>query len=178
MLPSVATECATNILEKLRGVHFYPFKSKNNGLPFVEVGDSVVYALKSDRTGTYATNMFFILSRTISGVQLLKDQYSATGTEEQSEFITDLQTTLDTLKMNGGSGGGGDMSDYYTKDQVDDIFNQAPTMDDVDASVADQVDKMEKPTGFNVVSVYTLPSSRSNDTYHKRTSIGIKTHDL
>lgn len=162
--PSFAREMANNILDKVRGVRFYPFNSKNNGLPFVEVGDAVVFATKSDRTGAYATSKFFVLNRTISGVQLLKDQYSANGSEDQSEFITDLQTTLDTLKLNGP--GDADLSDYYTKDQVDDIFDQTPTLDDIDRIVADQVDKMETPTGFNVASVYTLPSTRSNNTIY------------
>lgn len=124
-------------------MHFYPFTSKNNGLPFVECGDSVVYVLKSDRSGEYATNSFFVLSRTISGVQLLKDTYSASGNEEQSEFITDLQTTLDTIKMQGGGSGGGDMSNYYTKDQVNDLFSDVPTMDEVEENVAEQVSQME-----------------------------------
>lgn len=166
IVPSSASAIATNILEKLRGVHFYPFNSKNNGLPFVECGDSIVYVLKPDRSGRYGTNSFFVLSRTISGVQLLKDTYSASGNEEQSEFITDLQTTLDTIKMQGGGGGGGDMSNYYTKDQVNDIFDQVPTQEDIDESVAEQVSEMETPTGFNVVSVYTLPTTRQANTIY------------
>lgn len=167
LVPSVATAMAQNILEKLKGVNFYPFTSKNNGLPFVECGDSVVYVLNKDREGRYATNSFFVLNRTISGVQLLKDSYSAEGNEEQSEFITDLQTTLDTIKMQGGGGGGGgDMSNYYTKDQVNDIVSELPQTEDVEEFVSESVSQMETPTGFNVVSTYTLPTSRAANTIY------------
>lgn len=170
MLPTALAEVGTNILNKLQKVQFYPFKSKNNGLPFVEVGDSVVFVLSGQRQGRYATNSFFVLSRTISGCQLLKDEYSALGNEEQSEFITDLQTTLDTLKMNGGGGSGGDLTNYYTKDDVNDLLTNYTTPSQVEeqvySEVAQQVNQMEVPTGFNVVSVYTLPSVRANNTIY------------
>lgn len=169
IVPSILNAAANNILNRLKEVEFFPFKSKNNGLPFIEVGDAVVYVLNKNRSGRYATNSFFVLSRTLSGVQLLKDEYSAVGDEKQSEFITDLQTTLDTLKMSGG-GGGGDLSDYYTKEDVNDILTDYTTQGQVEeqvtTEVAQQVNQMEKPTGFTVVSTYTLPINRTNNTIY------------
>lgn len=166
LVPSVAATIAQNILRKLKYATFYPCKTKNNGLPFVECGDAVKYVLSASREGRYATNTFIVLSRTISGVQLLKDNYSASGSEEQSEFITDLQTTLDTIKMQGGGSGGGDMSDYYTKEQVNDIVSDFPQTEDVEDFVAESVSQMETPTGFNVVSTYTLPTTRAANTIY------------
>lgn len=164
LIPASLRTAAENILDRLNKVKFFPMDTKNNGLPFVECGDSVKYVLSADRTGRYATNTFVVLSRTLSGVQLLKDTYSAKGDEEQSEFITDLQAQLETIKMNGG--GGGSSTDSYTKDEIDNMLTDYPTIDETTDIVADEVDKMEVPTGFNVVSVYTLPKTRANNTIY------------
>lgn len=164
LVPSVAMTAATNILKKLKAVNFYPFNSKTYGMPFVEVGDCVRFVLS--QSAEYQTNSFTVLTRTLSGVQILNDSYSAVGDEEQSEFITDIQAQIETLQMNGG-GGGGDLSDYYTKEETMDIldtgyFTQEQTID----NVSEQVNQLETPTGFNVVSVYTLPSIRQANTIY------------
>lgn len=171
MLPSVQRVVAQNILNKLKNVKFHPFDSKNYGIPYVEVGDGIKYVLPSSRTGIYATNSFTVLSRTLSGVQLLRDSYNARGNETQSEFITDLKTTLDTLKLNESTGGGGELSDYYTKEEVQDYvsdyaYDKEETMEAVSEEVATQVSDMETPTGFTVVSCYTLPSNRAANTIY------------
>lgn len=163
--PSLSEIAARNILEKLSTVKFHPFSSKNSGLPFVEVGDTVRFELSSSRTGVYATDSFTVLSRTLSGVQLLKDSYNAKGNEEQSEFVTDLQVTLETLKLNGG--GDVDLSNYYTKEQVADYIDEHTYPKDIiDDHIGEQVNKMEKPTGFNVVSCYSLPTTRDLTTIY------------
>lgn len=163
--PSLSEVVARNILNKLSTVKFHPFTSKNSGLPFVEVGDTVRFELSGSRTGVYATDSFTVLSRTLSGVQLLKDTYNAKGNEEQSEFVTDLQVTLETLKLNGG--GDADLSNYYTKEQVADYIDEHTYPKDIiDDHIGEQVNKMEKPTGFNVVSCYSLPTTRDLTTIY------------
>lgn len=160
---TVCTEVAQKILDKLSNVKFHPFTSKNSGLPFVEVGDTVRFSYSSSRTGTYATDSFTVLSRTLSGVQLLKDSYNAKGNEEQSEFITDLQVTLDTLALNGGT----DLSNYYTKGEVEDYVSDFTyPKEDIDKNIEDQISKMETPTGFTVVSCYSLPANRDANTIY------------
>lgn len=168
LVDSVLKEVATNILAKLSSVKFHPYSSKNNGLPFVEVGDTVKYYVSSSRSGTYATDAFIVLSRTLSGAQVLKDSYNAYGNEEQSEFVTDLQVTLDALKR---SGGDADLSDYYTKEEVQDyVSDYTYGKDDVDGLIFDevsrQVEGMETPTGFVVESVYSLPATRDSNTIY------------
>jgi len=161
---TAATTIATNILNRLSEVAFYPFSTKNNGLPFVEVGDAITYTLSNN--SEYRTNAFVVLSRTLSGAQLLKDTFSATGEEEQSEFITDLQTQLDTIKRNGVN-----MENYYTKDEMDTYLEENyasldETTEMVTEQVQTQIEQMETPTGITVASVYTLPSSRNANTLY------------
>lgn len=151
---------ATNILNKLNEVWFAPFESKNNGMPFVECGDAVKYVLANNRTGAYATNSFIVLTRTISGVQLLKDTYNAKGDEEQSEFITDLQAQLDALKMTDRSGDG------VTREEVEEMLEDYPTTEEFENYVDEQIEQLETPTGFNVASVYTLPTTRQANTIY------------
>lgn len=158
---------ASGVLEKLKQVAYHPCNIKGDGLPFMEVGDIIEYPVSVDVTegGGYDVRIFIIMTRTFSGTQFLRDNYVARGEENQSLFVTDLQTQIDTIKQNGG--GGGDMSNYYTKGEVDEILNedyftQAETIDEVST----QVNDLETPTGFNIVSVYTLPTTRNANTVY------------
>lgn len=158
LLPTVATTSAENILKKLKDVKYHPFEAKNNGMPFVEVGDSIKYVVPN-RAGTYGTDAFTILSRTMSGVQILKDNYNSKGNEEQSEFITDLNITLDMLKLDEGTGG--DLSDYYTKEEMADYisdytYDKAGVLD----AISNAIDDLNVPTNFGIQSVYNLPAQR------------------
>lgn len=152
---------ADRILKKLKRTEFFPFEAKNYGLPFVEVGDCVEYVLSADRTGRYATNSFIVLERTLSGVQLLNDVYNATSTEEQSEFVTDLQAQLDSIKRTGVK-----LENYYDKDAIDEKLEEYMTAEETIEQLEDMVDDMETPTGVNIVSVYSLPSTRNPDTIY------------
>lgn len=159
---------AEGILDKLKDVTFHPCNIKGDGLPFLEVGDVIEYPVNLDNVtqeGGYNASVFLIMSRILTGTQFLRDVFTARGTENQSLFITDLQTQIDTIKQNGG--GGGDMSRYYTKGEVDEIlatdyFTQAETIDEVST----QVNDLETPTGFTIQSVYSLPSVRNANTVY------------
>lgn len=162
-------EIASGILQKLKQVTFHPCNIKGDGLPFLEVGDVIEYPVNVDMTegGGYDVTIFLIMSRTFTGTQFLRDTFTARGEENQSLFITDLQTQIDTIKQSGGGGGGLDPDKYYTKNEVDEIltedyFTQAETID----QVSEQVNEMETPTGFTIVSVYTLPSVRAANTMY------------
>lgn len=124
---SVLSQIAKNIYKNVQGVSFRPFKSSNNGLPWVECGlDAVTYYV-TDPTGTgvmslsdaiegtnkSTVNSFYVFDRELNGIQALKDSYSAQGDEYQNEFITDLQTQIDTIKKAGGA------DKQYVKDYVD-----------------------------------------------------------
>lgn len=158
-------QIATNILNKVKKTEFFPFESKNYGIPYIEVGDVVEYVLGADRTGRYATNTFTVLNRTLSGIQLLNDTFSATGSEEQSEFITDLQSQLDSIKHTGVL-----LDNYYNKTDIDtmmDTFEQDyMTAEEVQEYTEDVLDELQTPTGFTIESVHQVPSNRDVGTVY------------
>jgi len=96
-------EIAENIYPNVEGFYYVPFKSDNNGLPWIEVGKDVVsyqaydYDNSTEGNPVYKTLVFFVLSRTLSGLQNLRDSYSAEGDEFQRVFITDLQSKVETI---------------------------------------------------------------------------------
>ena len=158
----------SNILNKIGGVAFHPCNIKTIGLPFLEPGDVISYPIRKMFVGggSYNINTFIVLERTLSGDQVLNDNYVAEGDEFQKEFITDIQAQLNTLKTNVPNLG----EDYYTADQIDDKLDDVTDyiddnfydMDDIDADFAG----LETPTGFNVVSCYQLPSRLEPDTIY------------
>lgn len=86
---------ASNILAKINGFTYHPMRSIQNGLPFIEVGDTIEYNVSSQG---YGVDTFLILSRTLSGIQFCRDTYESRGVQDQSEYISDLQAQVDVLK--------------------------------------------------------------------------------
>ena len=94
------------------------------------------------------------------------DSYIAEGEQDQSEFITDVQAQLETIKRNGVN-----MDDYYTKEEIDlnleENYWDIPQTELAVTEITDiQLAEMEIPTGFNIESVYSLPSSRRANTLY------------
>ena len=96
-------QIAENIYPNVEGFYYTPFESDNNGFPWIEVGKDIVsyetydYDNSTEEHAVYKTLEFFILSRTLSGLQNLRDSYSAQGDEFQRIFITDLQSRVETI---------------------------------------------------------------------------------
>lgn len=94
---------AEAIFPNIQGFQYYPMKTDNNGLPWIECGDVVEYPMYDYRNSTeenpvYFNRSYYILSRTMSGIVNLRDNYEASGDELQREFITDLQSIVETLQ--------------------------------------------------------------------------------
>ena len=165
---------AERIWEKIANITFHPCDTENTGLPYIEVGDVVEYALPNTNrrsrsavdAGNYQVNKFNVMSRELHGIQGIMDSYIAEGEQDQSEFITDVQAQLETIKRNGVN-----MDDYYTKDEIDDNFY---TMDETDIAVEEittetidtAIAEFEMPTGFDIMSVYSLPATRLANTLY------------
>ena len=92
---SVLRSMASNILAKINGFTYHPMRSIQNGLPFLEVGDSIEYTVSS---AGYGVDTFLILSRTLTGIQFCRDTFESRGTQNQSEYISDIQAEVDVLK--------------------------------------------------------------------------------
>lgn len=129
----VLLEMAEKIYRNVGGFEYIPFQSDNNGLPFVECGlDMVSYLMvdydKYGETGEieYVQKKFYVLNRELTGIQALRDAYSAQGEEYQTEFITDLQTQIDLLKKKNTQETQEtqqQIEDYtYSKDEIDQKF--------------------------------------------------------
>lgn len=67
---------ANNLLSAIRGLDYRPFGAECKGNPCFEVGDPVRLSTKYEIIESY------ILTRTLKGIQALKDSYSASGTEK------------------------------------------------------------------------------------------------
>lgn len=153
-----ASELATiaqNIYGSIAGIEFVPFTSDNSGFPFIEVGlDAVSYytydfeASTARNTDVYTKKVFYVFNRTLNGIQALRDNYSVQGEEYQREFITDLQTQIETIKNN---------ISVEVKNQV---INQLPNY----TYTKEQAD--EKFSTLKVLSVDALPSNPDSNTIY------------
>lgn len=152
------TEIAKNIYNSIGGFSYYPFQAENNGLPYIECGlDAVSYYVvdweKTMQPGNtdivYKERQFYVLNRELTGIQALKDSYSAKGEEYQSEFITDLKTQIDLIKKNQGADITYIEENYYDKDYIDNLFKN-----------------FEGGGGFNVESVVSLPANPDENTIY------------
>lgn len=131
----VLLSIARNIHGSIAGVSFTPFNSDNNGYPFIEVGkDGVSYmtydyeASQKARSDIYTEKVFYVFKRVLTGIQALNDKYSVDGEEYQTEFITDLQTQIETIKNNLTAEVSNQVSQQipnytYTKQQADAKFS-------------------------------------------------------
>ena len=89
---------AQNIYPNVHGKVYVPYSATTYGMPWVEVGDIITYPVYDPSTDT-STNMdFYVLSRSLKGVQALFDSTEAEGQEYQTVFISNLTTQIDTIK--------------------------------------------------------------------------------
>ncbi len=162
---SVLLSVARSIYGSIGGVEFTPFKSQNNGYPFLECGvDGVSYytydfeaSAKAKTEDVYTEKVFYIFSRELSGIQALNDSYSAEGEEYQREFITDLRAQVETLKT-GIASEVSTQVQLQVKEQVTaQIKEKTYTKQEIDDKVGNQL---------NVESVPYLPTNPDNNTIY------------
>ena len=94
---SALTTALTNLLNKISLVTFRPFQlNKTIGNPCVELGDAIVITTK------YQTINSFVLKRCLSGIQALRDNYSATGNKYYPKEVNTVQEQISRTqgKMN------------------------------------------------------------------------------
>lgn len=83
---------AQNIFGKITEIAYRPFEATCVGNPCMEVRDPVRFVTKYKLVESY------ILNRTIKGIQSLRDNYKADGTEKYAEKLNGLQKSIMQLK--------------------------------------------------------------------------------
>lgn len=83
---------AENVLGIIGKASYRPFKAEVVGNPCFEIGDAIRLFTKYEVVETY------ILNRTLSGIQCLRDDFSADGEEYFTEKVNDIQTQITQLK--------------------------------------------------------------------------------
>nr|DAQ39547.1 MAG TPA: hypothetical protein [Caudoviricetes sp.] len=140
-------EIATAILNKVQGVTYTPYTAECTGLPYLEVGDPVQFYVydfeESDKQkkDVFVLKSFYVLSRTLKGIQSLTDTLTAQGEEKQRRFVSDLGVRED-------------VSTAALKEQAD-------KQDERIKSLEDAAD-----TGLKVESVTALPASPDANTIY------------
>lgn len=144
---------AEGILKKVSGVTYTPFTASCIGLPYLEVGDPVSFYVydfeESDKQGkdVYVMKSFYVLSRTLKGIQSMTDTLSAQGEEAQRRFVSDLGVRED-------------VSTAELKEQVDKNTSNISTY-------GDRITALEETSGeWNFVMVDTIPSSPTPKTVY------------
>lgn len=78
---------ATNLLDAVSSISYTPINGNFRGLPYVEVGDCIMYE----------NNKSYVLNRTLSGIQALNDDFSINGSKTRSN-LTDVNSTFTRLR--------------------------------------------------------------------------------
>lgn len=92
-------EIANNMLSQMQGLAYVPHETESIGLPYIEVGDTVLNANSADKE-------LFITKRVLTGVSSVMDEFSASGnpsrennnTVQSSEFRKLSGRTLKIIK--------------------------------------------------------------------------------
>lgn len=140
-------EIATAILNKVQGVTYTPFTAECTGLPFLEVGDPVqiyVYDFEQSekqKKDVFVLKSFYVLSRTLKGIQSLTDTLTAQGEEKQRRFVSDLGIRED-------------VSTASLKEKTDKQDERIKSLEDA------------AETGLKVESVTALPASPDVNTIY------------
>ena len=77
---------ATNLYNTIQGLWYTPSEIKCVGLPYVECGDFVMMSARRSIIRAY------VLERTLKGIQILEDSYSAEGDRYQPIYTPNVQT--------------------------------------------------------------------------------------
>ena len=77
---------AINLYNTTQGLWYVPSEIECVGLPYVECGDFVLMSARLSIVRAY------VLSRTLKGIQILDDSYSAEGDRNQPVYIPDVKT--------------------------------------------------------------------------------------
>lgn len=81
-----------NVLDVIKDIVYRPFNTKAKGNFCVEVGDFIRLSTKNQRVESY------VLQRTITGIQALRDDYTAEGEEKLAKATNSISRQIQQLK--------------------------------------------------------------------------------
>ena len=119
---------AQRIYNVVKNANFRPFKATHMAFPWLECGDKLVYYDIDDEGETVEVD-FIMMSRYMSGDQMMWDTYSAEGEQDQRIFITDLSAQIEDLQ-----------------EQIDDLQPDTPDGNLYDMVTVEYTDVIETPT--------------------------------
>lgn len=82
----VLTDVAVNLFNTIQGLWYVPANVECVGLPYVECGDFILMSARLSIVRAY------VLTRTLKGIQILNDSFSADGDKNQPVYTPDIQT--------------------------------------------------------------------------------------
>ena len=82
----------SNIYDKIQNIIYRPFSADCKGNPCLEVGDSIRMSTKYELIETY------ILERTLTGIQSLRDAFSSKGEEYRTKNVNSVSKSIIQLK--------------------------------------------------------------------------------
>lgn len=154
-------EMAENIYPNIEGFSYAPFNASSDGMPWVECGKDIIkYKIVDFENSTsgsiaYKYKNFYVLNRILSGIQVLTDEYNASGDEYQHEFITDLQVKVDTISEQIGEIVGS-LQDYSLNYVSFVNQNKIEIMDGQTVSTWKTVFAVQKPTQVMINIEYLM----------------------
>lgn len=137
----VKQSIAGHLYANVAGISFTPFSAKNNGMPWIEPGDELVY---TDINDTTKKIFFFMFARKMSGIQYLTDEFEADGNEYTNLFISDLQAQIDELRNDMATKSEVDEKDEQVKQEINDRIDEE--IEDIDDHFEELEDHMLKAT--------------------------------
>lgn len=96
------TEAVYNIYTAISNVMYIPFEAETYGLPYIECGDQVVFEDLDLTDLTAVKKVFYVFTRTLSGINGMHDEYSAEGDEGYSEFSSSVSSDVLAVKAQMG----------------------------------------------------------------------------
>ncbi len=79
---SQLAEISRTLFDHIKGIPYTPYEARTVGLPYMEVGDGVTFVQKADNF------LSFVLKRKLSGIQSLRDEISATGSQYRNNEVS------------------------------------------------------------------------------------------
>lgn len=149
---------ADNMFKNIKDRFYRPHTTVCNGLPFVEVGDGVTVILEKEAIES------FVLKRTMTGIQALKDEFSAGGTQERKptfgikDQITQLNGKTAVLKRTAE-----ELSNTITDVNADLSSKISQTVDSVTAEVK-RAKEAESSLSIRADGIETNVSNFKEDT--------------